>query len=594
MKKILILFLSILLCGCYMAQIPTGYYNGTETLSGAALKTKLKQIITNGHLDRGYAALYSGYQTTDKDLFFENDGTVLDMYSENPTGTDPYTFSFSQTCGNYSGEGDCFNREHIIPQSLFGEQSPMRNDIHSVRPTDGKVNGLRSNYPYGLVNGGTITMNGSKLGSSASSGYSGTVFEPINTFKGDIARMIFYFVTRYESQMAGFTSGGFLAQNTFPSLQPWAIQQYMAWAAQDPVSPEEISRNNASYIYQGNRNPYIDHPEYVNLVWGNQTNTGDIIPPSAPLNLVVGTVTASSAALTWTASTDNIGVVGYEIYDSNNTLLGNSTGNSLVLNGLLPSTTYSVYVTAKDAAGNNSIASNSVNFTTLAGVVVSTNCGTESFETIPANASGYTTQVWTNNGITWTATDARTDQTITTRAITIRNGNLTSSSISGGIGSLTVKTQLKFSGSAGSFDVNVNGVKVGVVDYNGDGTVKTNSLSGINVTGNFTLSFTNNSTSTNRVSFDDLSWTCNSGLGTKEVYGTKKQISVAPNPAYESMQITAENKLLYAHIMDMSRRTIYKVNFTGTKNTEIINLKSLSSGTYQVFTNNGRVVFIKK
>jgi hypothetical protein len=63
--------------------------------------------------------------TSDIDKFYENDGSVLDMYSENPAGVDPYNYSITATqrCGNYSNEGDCYNREHIIPQSVFSSAS---------------------------------------------------------------------------------------------------------------------------------------------------------------------------------------------------------------------------------------------------------------------------------------------------------------------------------------------------------------------------------------------------------------------------------------------------------------------------------------
>ena len=152
MKK-LTTFLLGFLFSMTLAQAPATYYDGTSGLTGAALKTKLSQIITAGAQDRGYDGLYNAYPTTDTDSFYENDGSVLDMYSENPTGTDPYTYRHGQKkCGNYSIEGDCYNREHVIPQSFFGKKAPMVSDVHHIRPTDGKVNGMRSNYPFGKVN----------------------------------------------------------------------------------------------------------------------------------------------------------------------------------------------------------------------------------------------------------------------------------------------------------------------------------------------------------------------------------------------------------------------------------------------------------
>ncbi|MFK7100689.1 endonuclease [Flavobacterium oreochromis] len=189
-----------------LAQIPAGYYD-SATGTEATLKTQLFNIIKN-HTDNGYAGLYTIYQTSDIDRFYENDGTIMDMYSENPTGVDPYNYSSgsAQRCGNYKGEGVCYNREHMIPQSFFNSLPPMVSDAHHITPTDGKVNGLRDNHPHGNVSvASTVTKNGGKLGSSAIPGYVGTVFEPINEFKGDIARIYFYFVTRYEDKISSFS-----------------------------------------------------------------------------------------------------------------------------------------------------------------------------------------------------------------------------------------------------------------------------------------------------------------------------------------------------------------------------------------------------
>lgn len=365
MKRILFPFLLCFACINAWAQIPAGYYNGTTGLTGYSLKTKLSQIITAGHQDQGYNGLWTGYQTTDRDYYYENNGKVLDMYSENPNGADPYEYTIiSDQCGSYSGEGVCYNREHTVPQSLFNSANPMHNDIHFIPPTDGKVNGMRSDYPYGVVTNPTWTsQNGSKLGPNTTPGYSGTVFEPINAFKGDIARMILYFVTRYQSQIPGFTSGNMLDGTTTRSLTQWELGVLLAWHDADPVSQREIDRNNAAYAFQGNRNPYIDHPEWVHEVWGYVNTTPDTTPPTTPLNLAATNITGGSATITWTASTDNIAVTGYNIY-VNGILYGSSGTNSINISGLNPNTTYQVTVVATDAAGNISPTSAPLDFTT--------------------------------------------------------------------------------------------------------------------------------------------------------------------------------------------------------------------------------------
>lgn len=595
MRRILQSFLLSLITVSALAQAPAGYYNNA-TGTGATLKSQLKTIITNGHQDHGYDGLWTGYQTTDRDYYYENDGTILDIYSEKPTTADPYNFIYNTNrCGNYSNEGDCYNREHIVPQSLFNEASPMKNDIHFIRATDGKVNGMRSNYPFGKVGTASFTsLNGSKLGNSVSSGYSGTVFEPIDEFKGDVARMIFYFVTRYETQLSGFSSGDMLGGSAYPGLQSWELNQLIAWHNADPVSPAEIGRNNASYIYQGNRNPYIDNPGYVNQVWG--TPTTDTQPPTVPTNLVANNPTSSTVALSWTASTDNVGVTGYDVY-ANNVLKATVTGTSTTVQALASSTLYNFYVVAKDAAGNLSAQSNIATETTLAGTGGGTGtCGTEDFSNIPASSSSYSTRTWTNNGITWTATDARTDDTVNGKAITLRIGNLTSSTLSGGIQDLTVKTSLKYGSGAGVLNVEINGVQVGTIPYSATASaITTTTLSNINVSGDIVIKITNPITATNgqRVAIDDLSWTCATSLSTVENL-KNKAFSIYPNPVKNhELFVKGENlnKVSKAEIYDLSGKLIKNVT-NPFKNSNKIDLHGLSKGVYILKTDNNSTKFI--
>ena len=538
------------------AQIPTGYYDGTAGLSGSALKTKLSSIISSGHQTKSYDALDDEYPNSDKDSYYEKDGTVLDIYSENPTETDPYVYQFGvKKCGNYKIEGDCYNKEHIFPQGYFNKASPMVSDIHHIVPTDGKVNGMRSNFPFGNVGSSVsyTSKNGSKLGTSNSVNYSGKVFEPINEFKGDVARMIFYFATRYEAKLKDFDANDILTNTSFPGIQSWELEVLKQWHTNDPVSQREIDRNNAAYTYQGNRNPFIDQPEYVALIWG--TTTPDTEAPSTPTNLIVTGSTSSTISLSWTASTDNIMVATYDIY-LDGTLKTSSSSNSITVTGLNPSTTYSFYVKAKDAAGNTSSQSNTTTGTTTENTGgndggSTTSCGTEDFEGVSGAVNTYKTVTWTNNGITWTATDSRSDQTINNKAITVRNGTLSSSTISGGISSLTIKTQLKFSGTNGSFKLFINGVEKGTIPYSD--TVTTTTISNINVSGNVTISIQNNSTTSNRVAFDDLSWTCYNGLGTDET--TVNKFSIYPNPVKNNtLYVTGKN------IEKIKRVEIYNVN----------------------------------
>ena len=358
-------FVFLLLFNFLSAQIPSGYYS-TATGTGFTLKTQLYNKVKN-HTDQGYSGLWTTYATSDRDKEYENDNSIIDVYSEKPSATDPYTYIYgSSQCGTYSNEGGCYNREHMIPQSVFNSAAPMVSDAHFIPPTDGKVNGVRSNYPHGTVASATfISLNGSKLGSSAVSGYSGTVFEPINEFKGDIARMYFYFATRYENTVANYIYPMFNRTSTQVFSNAF-LTMLLNWHNNDPVSAREIARNNAIYLRQGNRNPFIDNPSFVNSIWGGgSAPVADTTPPTAPTALSVSATTTSSVSLNWPASTDNVAVQSYDVF-VNNVFKINVLGNSVVVTGLNPATTYSFFVKAKDAAGNTSAASTSTTATTTA------------------------------------------------------------------------------------------------------------------------------------------------------------------------------------------------------------------------------------
>ncbi|MBL7887250.1 MAG: endonuclease [Flavobacterium sp.] len=357
-----LLITALLLSIFTRAQIPAGYYN-TATGTGYTLKTQLYNKI-KGHTNKGYAGLWTTYATSDRDNQYENDNTIFDYYSENPTGTDPVIFAYSTNqCGTYTTEGNCYNREHIVPQSVFNSASPMVADAHFIPPVDGYVNGMRSDNPHGNVATVTWTsLNGSKRGTSAVAGYTGTVFEPLNDFKGDIARMYFYFATRYENTVASYTTYPMFNGTSNQVFTNGFLAMLIQWHNQDPVSAREIARNNAIYARQLNRNPFIDHPEYVGMIWGGAAP--DTQAPTAPTNLVASSITASSLQLNWSASTDNIGVTGYDVY-MNGTLKTSVTSTTASITGLTAGTTYSFYVKAKDAAGNSSN-STTINATTNA------------------------------------------------------------------------------------------------------------------------------------------------------------------------------------------------------------------------------------
>jgi len=250
------------------AQVPAGYYAAAENKSGSELRTALYNIIKN-HSSVSYSQLWQSFQSTDKR---PDNGKVWDIYSDRPGGTPSYYFNFgTDQCGSYSDEGDCYNREHTVPKSWFGGSvAPMYTDLFHLYPTDGFVNSKRSNLPIGKVtNTNWTSTNGTKVGTSNISGYSGNVFEPIDSFKGDFARIYFYMAVCYMNKNLGVET-----QSNFSGgdLKPWAQQLLLQWAALDPVSQKEIDRNNAVYQIQHNRNPFVDYPELAEKVFGSDTN----------------------------------------------------------------------------------------------------------------------------------------------------------------------------------------------------------------------------------------------------------------------------------------------------------------------------------
>jgi endonuclease I len=286
MNRFFTFFLFTVLSVTVFGQIPPGYYDNAEGLSGYPLKTALFNIIKD-HEDQGYSALWDLFQAADKlppELTNSGSATdiIWDIYSYNPDGPNPYEFvAGTNQCGNYNSEGDCYNREHSFPKSWFNNVKPMANDAMHILPTDGYVNGRRGNNPYSEVgNASWTSQNGSKLGTSNVPGYSGTAFEPIDEFKGDIARIYFYMATRYEDIIAGWeenseSSDAVLDGTDDHVYETWYLNLMVKWHTEDPVSEKEQIRNESIYIFQHNRNPYVDHPEYVSLIWVDPTAVKD-------------------------------------------------------------------------------------------------------------------------------------------------------------------------------------------------------------------------------------------------------------------------------------------------------------------------------
>lgn len=266
MAKLISLFLFIPFLS--LAQIPNGYYDPVQGLTGNDLMVALHSIIDN-HTVISYNNLWNAFYDTDR----KSNGKIWDIYTDIPGSTPVYVFTYStDQCGTYAVEGDCYNREHTWPQSWFNSVSGPVSDLFHIYPTDGKVNGERGDTPYGNV-GATVyytSSNGSQIGITTDLGFNSAVFEPIDEYKGDIARSYFYMTTRYYSEDGGWTNS---SATTKSAIKLWQLNVLLTWHHQDPVSSKETARNNVIYSdYQHNRNPFIDHPEWADSIWGQAVN----------------------------------------------------------------------------------------------------------------------------------------------------------------------------------------------------------------------------------------------------------------------------------------------------------------------------------
>lgn len=248
------------------------YYSSVSG-SGRSLFDSLHTRLNKNFRTLGYDGLLDVYPYTD----VNEDGTIHDYYSKTTH------YHMGDANKNYSAEGDSFNREHSIPKSWWGGSKANQGcDVYIVVPTDGYVNNRRSNFPFGLTNGETYKSHGDycKLGPSLISSYNSTdVFEPGDDKKGDFARIYFYALTKWDNAWnwtqgnGGSTFSGSLNVNM--GLTDYALNLFLQWHSQDPVDDYERNKNDVAVQYQHNRNPYVDHPEWVNSIWG-----GNYVQPS--------------------------------------------------------------------------------------------------------------------------------------------------------------------------------------------------------------------------------------------------------------------------------------------------------------------------
>ncbi len=213
------------------------YYDATFNKSYQDLKDALKTTLASGYTNLGY------------------NGARDKMYGEIDNVNGKVTCIYTGRVATFSTRADAtsnsFNCEHTWPQSLFNSAEPEKADIHHLFPTDDNANSKRANYAFGTVSSASWTEGGSKLG--------GSVFEPRDEQKGATARAMLYFCIRYQDY-----------SNFIDSQEELLKQWHMNYAP----NTQEVARNESIYKYQKNRNPFVDHPEFMermNVIGGTDT-----------------------------------------------------------------------------------------------------------------------------------------------------------------------------------------------------------------------------------------------------------------------------------------------------------------------------------
>ncbi|PKL83212.1 MAG: hypothetical protein CVV24_06055 [Ignavibacteriae bacterium HGW-Ignavibacteriae-3] len=358
----------------YYAGIPSG-------LAGAALKTALYNLI-KGHTKYPYTDsnptktdVWKMLRAADEDP--KNPDNVIGIYSGLSIGKDPQTY---------------WNREHVWSKSHgpFSETVPgAGTDGHHLRPENPTVNSTKSNLDFD--NGGILVPNG-----GGSKYIVGTSWEARDEVKGDIARMIFYMATRYQGESGEPNLQVVDYIPSSPNNQPLygKLSTLLAWNHQDPPDAFEMNRNNTIAFYQGNRNPYIDHPEWVSSVFGSATTftVGTSSNPSIGGSTSGGGTFNSGASVTLTA-TPNPGYTftswtegGILVSTSSSYNFTISTNRSLVANfTAIPPTQYSVTLSSIPAIGGTTSGGGTFNSGASVTVTATPN-------------SGYTFTNWTEGG----------------------------------------------------------------------------------------------------------------------------------------------------------------------------------------------------
>lgn len=235
------------------------YYSSVVGLTGSAFKAALHTILATGTKKLTYAEVWSGLDYCDEDP--QNVNHVLEIY----TG-----WSVPKTAKSQNNQANYWNREHVWAKSHgdFGTDPGPGTDLHHLRAADASINSLRSNNDFDV--GGDLvtdaTPYGSYLGATKNRIRGSSSWEPRDEDKGDIARMMFYMAVRYEAvDGVDLELNEAVGNESAPYIGKLSVLK--AWNTADPVDDWEKRRNDRVQELQGNRNPFIDHPDWVSSIW---------------------------------------------------------------------------------------------------------------------------------------------------------------------------------------------------------------------------------------------------------------------------------------------------------------------------------------
>lgn len=291
---------------------PTGYYNGTEGKTGSELKSTLNDIISG---QMGWAYYYAKYALAHSDADPNTPGNIITVYKGS-----------SVDALDYGTGGDFLNREHVWAKShgQFDVVLPTGADLHNLKPADASVNVSRSNKDFANCqdNGGT------QHAEATGCYYTSNAWEPRDEVKGDVARILFYMATRYEGENGEVDLEVNDQLDNSPLPYHGKLSDLLQWNEQDPPDDFERHRNNVIYSYQQNRNPYIDHPEWVGMIWENEpANSISIGNVDQSLEMVfTGDAIGIEATITGTGAVSATLNWGTEYTNLSNAITMNSNG----------------------------------------------------------------------------------------------------------------------------------------------------------------------------------------------------------------------------------------------------------------------------